>query len=145
MDFGLGLILSFTDNASAGMNNAIQSLGNLTSIAESASNSMNSLNDTATLMAVNQSATMLGNSLTNAGGRILGFLQNQVNGIQSVGTEFQSLRITLNAMLKDSNKAETALGNLMNFAATTPFEISDLTGIFTTITANGLDAFKCYW
>ena len=85
MDFGLGLILSFTDNASAGMNNAIQSLGNLTSIAESASNSMNSLNDTATLMAVNQSATMLGNSLTNAGGRILGFLQNQVNGIQSVG------------------------------------------------------------
>ena len=142
MDFGLGLILSFTDNASAGMNNAIQSLGNLTSIAESASNSMNSLNDTATLMAVNQSATMLGNSLTNAGGRILGFLQNQVNGIQSVGTEFQSLRITLNAMLKDSNKAETALGNLMNFAATTPFEISDLTGIFTTITANGLDAFK---
>ena len=144
MDFGLGLILSFTDNASAGMNNAIQSLGNLTSIAESASNSMNSLNDTATLMAVNQSATMLGNSLTNAGGRILGFLQNQVNGIQSVGTEFQSLRITLNAMLKDTNKAETALSNLMNFAATTPFEISDLTGIFTTITANGLDAFKTF-
>ena len=54
MDFGLGLILSFTDNASAGMNSAVQSLNNLTSVAESASNSMSTLDRTVSLMATAQ-------------------------------------------------------------------------------------------
>lgn len=142
MDFGLGLILSFTDNATAGINNAVNSFNTLTSVAENASNSLNSLNDTASLSALSVMSNQLGSSLTSTGSKILGFIQQQINGIQSVGTEFQSLRITLNAMMKDEEKAETALTKLMNFAATTPFEITDLTGIFTTITANGLDAFQ---
>ena len=142
MDFGLGLILSFTDNATAGINNAVNSFNTLTSVAENASSSLNSLSDTASLSALSVMSNQLGSSMTNTGNKILGFIQQQVNGIQSVGTEFQSLRITLNAMMKDEEKAETALTKLMNFAATTPFEITDLTGIFTTITANGLDAFQ---
>ena len=43
MDFGLGLVLSFTDNATAGINNAVNSLGHLTDVAEGASNSLNSM------------------------------------------------------------------------------------------------------
>ena len=139
MDFGLGLILSFTDNASSGINNAVNSLSQLTQTAESASSS---LSEIASLSALSVVSGKLGNSLTNLGSSILGMFQNVIGGIQSTGSEFQSLRITLNAMLKDEQKAEESLNKLINFAATTPFEITDLTGIFTTITANGLDAFK---
>ena len=139
MDFGLGLVLSFTDNATAGINNAVNTLNQLTATAESASNS---LNEMASLSALSVVSGKLGSSLTNLGSSILGMFQNVVGGIQNTGTEFQSLRITLNAMLKDEQKAEESLNKLINFAATTPFEITDLTGIFTTITANGLDAFK---
>ena len=139
MDFGLGLVLSFTDNATAGINNAVNTLNQLTATAESASNS---LNEMASLSALSVVSGKLGSSLTNLGSSILGMFQNVVGGIQNTGTEFQSLRITLNAMLKDEQKAEDSLNKLINFAATTPFEITDLTGIFTTITANGLDAFK---
>ena len=139
MDFGLGLVLSFTDNATAGINNAVNTLNRLTATAESASNS---LNEMASLSALSVVSGQLGSSLTNLGSSIIGMFQNVVGGIQDTGTEFQSLRITLNAMLKDEQKAEESLNKLINFAATTPFEITDLTGIFTTITANGLDAFK---
>ena len=139
MDFGLGLVLSFTDNATAGINNAVNTLNQLTATAESASNS---LNEMASLSALSVVSGQLGSSLTNLGSSIIGMFQNVVGGIQDTGTEFQSLRITLNAMLKDEQKAEESLNNLIDFAATTPFEITDLTGIFTTITANGLDAFK---
>lgn len=139
MDFGLGLVLSFTDNATAGINNAVNSLNQLTQTAESASNSLNQM---ASLSALSVVSNQIGNSMTNIGSSILGTFSNIVTGVQETGSEFQSLRITLNAMLKDEQKAEESLRKLMNFAATTPFEISDLTGIFTTITANGLDAFE---
>ena len=43
MDFGLGLVLSFTDNATAGINNAVNTLNQLTATAESASNSLNEM------------------------------------------------------------------------------------------------------
>lgn len=41
MDFGLGLVLSFTDNATAGINSAVNSLNQLTQVAENAGNSLN--------------------------------------------------------------------------------------------------------
>lgn len=142
MDFGLGLVLSFTDNATTGINSAVSSMGQLVNVAERTSSTLSSLNSTASLSALSVMSSQLGSSVSSAGNKILGTFTNLVGGIQSTGSEFQSLRITLNALLKDSDKAEKSLSDLMNFAATTPFEISDLTGIFTTITANGLDAFK---
>lgn len=142
MDFGLGLVLSFTDNATSGINSAVESLGNLTTTAERACGSLNNLSSTVSLSALSVVAGQLGNSFTNMGSSILGMFQSVLGQVQDTGSEFQSLRITLNALLKDTNKAENAMSKLMNFAATTPFEINDLTGIFTTITANGLDAFK---
>lgn len=142
MDFGLGLVLSFTDNATSGINSAVESLGNLTTTAERACGSLNNLSSTVSLSALSVVAGQLGNSFTNMGSSILGMFQSVLGQVQDTGSEFQSLRITLNALLKDTNKAEDAMSKLMNFAATTPFEINDLTGIFTTITANGLDAFK---
>ena len=52
------------------------------------------------------------------------------------------MRITVNALTGDAQKGQEAISKLMSFAAKTPFEINDLSGMFTTITANGLDAFE---
>ena len=45
MDFGLGLILSFTDNATAGINNAANQLMRLTQMAEQSTDSINRMAD----------------------------------------------------------------------------------------------------
>ena len=98
MDFGLGLILSFTDNASAGMNSAVQSLNNLTSVAESASNSMSSLDRTVSLMATAQSANMIGNSLIGAGKNMLSLFQGLIGRTQQLGSEYENFGVTLGAL-----------------------------------------------
>ena len=67
MDFVLGLVLSLTDNASAGLNNAVQSLNNLTSVAEKACGSLDSLDSTASLLATSQSASIIGDGFIKAG------------------------------------------------------------------------------
>ena len=79
MDFGLGLVLSFTDNASAGMNNAVQSLAGLTSVAEQASDSLDNLGNTASLMAVSSASSMLGNNLIRTGTGMLGLFTRLIN------------------------------------------------------------------
>ena len=98
MDFGLGLVLSFTDNATSGINSAVESLGNLTTTAERACGSLNNLSSTVSLSALSVVAGQLGNSFTNMGSSILGMFQSVLGQVQDTGSEFQSLRITLNAL-----------------------------------------------
>lgn len=142
MDFGLGLILSFTDNASAGINNAANQLMRLTEMAEQSTNSINQMADLTALSSLSVMSGQLGDTFLSMGNAITGVFQKLLQGTMQTGSEFESLRITINALTGDAEKGQQAVSKLMNFAATTPFEINDLTGMFTTITANGLDAFE---
>lgn len=142
MDFGLGLILSFTDNASAGINNAANQLMRLTEMAEQSTNSINQMADLTALSSLSVMSRQLGDTFLSMGGAITGMFQKLLQGTMQTGSEFESLRVTINALTGDAEKGQQAVSKLMNFAATTPFEINDLTGMFTTITANGLDAFE---
>lgn len=142
MDFGLGLILSFTDNASAGINNAANQLMRLTEMAEQSTNSINQMADLTALSSLSVMSGQLGDTFLSMGGAITGMFQKLLQGTMQTGSEFESLRVTINALTGDAEKGQQAVSKLMNFAATTPFEINDLTGMFTTITANGLDAFE---
>ena len=141
MDFGLGLILSFTDNASAGINNAVNQLMRLTEMAEQSTNSINQMADLTALSSLSVMSGQLGDTFLSMGGAITGMFQKLLQGTIDTGSQFESLRITVNALTGDAEKGQQAIQKLMNFAATSPFEINDLTGMFTTITANGLDAF----
>lgn len=141
MDFGLGLILSFTDNASAGINNAANQLMRLTEMAEQSTNSINQMADLTALSSLSVMSGQLGDTFLSMGGAITGMFQKLLQGTIDTGSQFESLRITVNALTGDAEKGQQAIQKLMNFAATSPFEINDLTGMFTTITANGLDAF----
>lgn len=145
-EFGLGLVLSFTDNASAGINSAVNSLNQLTSTAESASNSLNNI---ASLSALSAVSGQLGNMFTTAGNGIINAFSGIINRVQDTGQEFTIFRNTARALFgktesdvdKLNAKVENAVSQLMDFSAKTIFETKDLTGQFVTITANGYDAF----
>lgn len=139
LNYVMGLTLSFTDNASAGLQRAV---GNLNSFINSAENASNSLNSMASLYALSSVADNLGSSFLKAGTKIYQGFSGVVGKVQDVGTQFQSLRIILSKLDRDEKKAEESLNKLVDFAAKTPFELEDLTGLFTTIKANGLDAFE---
>ena len=138
MDFGLGLVLSFTDNASAGMNGAVQSLNNLTSVAENACNSMSRLDSTASLMAVSTSANMIGNSFIRAGSGILGMFTSLINKTKQLGSEYEGFGITLNALGMDSEKA---ISKLFKFANKSPLEVGDVKDMIVTLQSQGVNAF----
>ena len=141
MDFGLGLILSFTDNATAGINNAANQLMRLTQMAEQSTDSINRMADLTALSSLSVVSGQLGDTFLSMGNAITGVFQKLLQGTMETGSQFESLRITVNALTGDAEKGQQAISKLMSFAAKTPFEINDLSGMFTTITANGLDAF----
>ena len=142
MDFGLGLILSFTDNATAGINNAANQLMRLTQMAEQSTDSINRMADLTALSSLSTMTGQLGDTFLSMGTTITGMFQKLLQGTVDTGSQFESLRITVNALTGDAQKGQEAISKLMSFAAKTPFEINDLSGMFTTITANGLDAFE---
>lgn len=138
MDFGLGLVLSFTDRATAGINNAVNSLSQLTQVAESASSSLNQM---ASLSAFSVVTNQLGDSLLNAGKGVLGMFSSLLSKTMSVGSEFESFHVTLDTLYGSTEKASEALNKLLSFSAKTPFEVEDVKDLLVVLKSNGVDAF----
>ena len=138
MDFGLGLVLSFTDNATAGINNAVNSLGQLTTVAENASTSLNQM---ASLSAFSVVSGQLGDSLLNAGKGVMGMFSNLLGQTMSVGSSFEDFHITLDTMYGSAEKASEALNKLITFSAKTPFEVEDVKDLLVVLKSNGIEAF----
>ena len=138
MDFGLGLVLSFTDRATAGINNAVNSLSQLTQVAESASSSLNQM---ASLSALSVVTNQLGDSLLNAGKSVLGMFSSLLSKTMSVGSEFESFHVTLDTLYGSTEKASEALNKLLSFSAKTPFEVGDVKDLLVVLKSNGVDAF----
>ena len=139
MDFGLGLVLSFTDNASSGIQNAVNSLNQLT---ETASNASSSLTGMAQLGAFSVVADQMGSSLLTAGKGVLGIFSNILGRVQQTGSEFESFRITLNALYGDTQEAERQLSKLLDFSVKSPFEVDDVKDMLVVLKSQGIDAFK---
>lgn len=139
MDFGLGLVLSFTDNASSGIQNAVNSLNQLT---ETASNASSSLTEMAQLGAFSVVADQMGSSLLTAGKGVLGIFSNILGRVQQTGSEFESFRITLNALYGDTQEAERQLSKLLDFSVKSPFEVDDVKDMLVVLKSQGIDAFK---
>lgn len=139
MDFGLGLVLSLTDNATAGLNNAVNSLNTLTQVAENASQSLNSL---ASLSAFSAVSNQIGGSFIKAGGSILGVFTTLLGKVQQTGSEFESFRMTLNNLYGDSQKAENAISQLLDFSIKSPFEVGEVKDMLIVLQSQGIDAFE---
>lgn len=140
MDFGLGLILSFTDQATAGMNSAIASLNQLTQTAERSGQSINALSDTMMLSTFSTVTGQIGDSFLNIGNSIVGGFKNILSTVSSVGSEFEGFRITLSQLYGDKG-AETQIQNLMNYAKKSSYTVADLKDMLVTLKSQGIEAF----
>ena len=142
MDFGLGLVLSFTDNATTGINNAVNSLNQLTATAESASASLNQM---ASLSSLSVVAGQMGNSFVNAGRGILGVFSNVLNQTKIIGSEFENFDVTLTSLFggasEGAKKSQEALSKLFDFAKKSPLEVGDVKDMIVTLQSQGINAF----
>lgn len=138
MDFGLGLILSFTDNATAGIQNAVNSLGQLTETAQSASSQLNNM----ALMTASQMAIQLGNSLQGAGSKILSTFGQVIGKVNETGQTLQSATLAFDTLYKDSGKSgKQVVSDIQNYAAHSIFAFEDLLPVVQMLKANGIEAF----
>lgn len=139
MDFGLGLILSLTDNATAGLNNAVNTLNQLTQTAGRASASLNQM---ASLSALSVVSDQIGGSFLKAGNSILGVFSNILGKVSETGSDFESFRITLNALYGDAEKADEAISKLLDFSIKSPFEVEGVKDMLIVLQSQGVDAFN---
>lgn len=139
MDFGLGLILSFTDNASGGILNAVNGLNQLT---ETASNASNSLTGLAQLGAFSVVADQMGSSFIKAGTGIMSLFGNLLGRVQETGSDFENFRITLNSLYQDEVKAQEQMNKLLDFSIKSPFEVNDVKDMLVVLQSQGIDAFE---
>ena len=139
MDFGLGLVLSFTDNATAGINNAVNSLGHLTDVAEGASNSLNSM---ASLSALSVVSGQIGSSFTAMGSTILSTLGQIISKVNETGTTMLQAENQLGKLYEGSGKTgKDVLKDIQSYAKTSIFNFEDLIPVVTMLKANGIEAF----
>lgn len=139
MDFGLGLVLSFTDNATAGINSAVNSLNQLTQTAEGASSSLNEL---ASLSAFSAIATQMGNSMTAMGSRIISTFGQVIGKVNETGQTLMYAESQLDKLYEGSAKTgKDVLADITQYAKTSIFEFEDLIPVVTMLKANGIEAF----
>lgn len=139
MDFGLGLILSFTDNATAGINGAVNSLNQLTNTAQGASDKLSSI---ASLSAFSSIATSIGNSMTSAGSAILSTFGQVISKVNETGTTLMYAENQLDKLYADSGRTgKQVLADISDYAKKSIFEFENLIPVVTMLKANGIEAF----
>ena len=142
MDFGLGLILSFTDNASAGIQSASNMLTDFTGMVEQSAGAMNRLADLQALQTFSNATGRIGNSLTNMGRGVLGMFTNLTSQVMNTGSNFETFGITMNKMYGDAEEVNKEMDKLLSFSAKTPFEIDDVKDLIVVLKSQGLEAFE---
>lgn len=139
MDFGLGLILSFTDNASGGLQNAVNTLNQLT---ETASNASNSLTGMAQLGAVSVVADRMGSSFMRMGSGILSTLGGVISKVNETGQTLMYAENQLGKLYEGSDKTgKDMLNNISEYAKKSIFDFENLIPVVTMLKANGIEAF----
>lgn len=139
MDFGLGLVLSFTDNATAGINNAVNTLNQLTQTAEKASSS---LNEMASLSALSVVSGQLGNSFTSMGSNIISTLGQVISRVNDTGQTLMYAENQLDLLYKSSGKSGSqVIDQIQDYAKKSIFEFEDLISVVTQLKSVGIEAF----
>lgn len=139
MDFGLGLILSFTDRATAGINNAVNSLNTLTHTAEDASESLRQM---ASLSAISVVAMQVGSTLRNAGTSILSIFSQIIGKVNETGTTLMYAERQLDALYAKSGKTGAeVIDQIQDYAKHSMFEFENLIPAVTSLKSVGIEAF----
>lgn len=137
--FGLGLILSFTDNATAGINSAVNSLQQLTNTASSASAELNQM---ASLTAFSSIASEMGSTMTSAGAAIISTFGQVISKVNETGQTLMYAESQLNKLYEGSSRTgKDVLNDISQYAKTSIFEFEQLIPSVIMLKANGIEAF----
>ena len=136
--FGLGLVLNFTDNATQGIQRVTQAYA---AMENSFNNGVNSSSE-AFASQVGMNLYRLGDSLISVGDSITDVFTGLVDKIKTVGSDFESFRITLGAVYNDTDIVQDKIDQLLSFSKKSPFEIQDTKDMLLVLKAAGIDAFE---
>lgn len=137
--FGLGLILSFTDNASAGINNAVNSLQQLTGTAQQAGSSLNEL---ASLGAFSMIASQMGGAMQSTGENIISTFTKVIGTVNETGMTLMQAENMLGKLYEGSSKTgKDVLNDISAYAKASIFDFEQLIPVVTMLKANGIEAF----
>lgn len=115
--FGLGLVLNFTDNASAGMMGVIGTFGQLNSAADGSQNSLTTLGG---------AMTTFGGTLTALTAPLTAFIGKMWSAGLAEASFIQNTAISLETFLGSAEAATQHLGAITKFSYDTPFNYESL-------------------
>lgn len=137
-NFGLGLILNFTDNATSGIQRAtgaFNDLNNATAAFSGASSAEKAMSQIA------YAAGVLGNELYGVGSRVTRFFTGVVSDINNVGTTMLSARTQLSTLYGSEAAGSEMIEKIKDYAEKSIFAFEDMIPTVIMLKANGIEAF----
>ena len=137
--FGLGLVLNFVDNASAGMNTATANFNRMSATADSMTSSVGASATEMAAMAYSLGA--VGDTFTQIGSSIMSVFGGITQKVIDSGGEMLNYRMQLRALYGE-DVAETKMQEISEYAKSSVFEIKSLIPAVTMMKAVGIEAMQ---
>ena len=136
--FGLGLVLNFTDNATAGVTNATRAFQQLDSTTAAVSSSMST--SVTSMVTACYALDSVGDTLVDAGSSIISMYSGVAQSVIDAGLEMQSFRMQLTALYGSSEAGEAKMNEIKDYAMSSVFEIQSLIPAVTMMKTVGIEA-----
>ena len=136
-DFGLGLVLSFTDNASTGIYGVVNALGTLQGQVGATSSTLERLQNTFGILS-NLGATMTA-TITAP---IAGFMGKIASYGIARASFVENTHLAFTSLMNDAQVASDYMQELMGFAKTTPYTYESITSAAQNMITYGIDQAK---
>lgn len=137
-NFGLGLIISCTDNATSGLRSVTGAFNDLnnTTAAFSQANGVE-----AALMQISVAAGIVGNELYQVGKGVTSMFAGIIQGVTNTGTTILTAKTQLGTLYGSMEAGEAQLEKIKDYAAKSIFNFEDLIPSVIMLKANGIEAF----
>lgn len=138
-NFGLGIVLNFTDNASAGMQRASQTFQQMNGLASQLTKAGASSVETLTMLSYSMNA--LGTQMTQAGKAITGAFTGFGQEMIRVGGILFSARMQMGMLYGSAEQGEAVINRVKEFSKKSIFEFEDLLHSVLRMKSVGIEAF----
>lgn len=137
-NFGLGLVLSFTDNASTGMQRAARTFEDL----NNATSNFSLANDVdSALTSISYAAGVVGDELFQVGQNITSLFTSVISNVTQTGTSIATARTQLSTLYDSEEAGFQKLAEIKEYAKSSIFNFEDLIPSVIMLKANGIEAF----
>lgn len=138
--FGLGLVLNFTDNATAGLSRVSQTFNQMNGLASQLVDSSDSAAVAIMSLSVaGQSLSMVGDQLSDVGSSIVGLFTTMTQSVLDTGGKMLGFRSQLRALYGEDSY-EQKLQQIKDYAQSSVFEVEGLVSAITVMKAVGIEA-----